>query len=258
MCDSKKALTWAGKLGCLILLAAGLAGCSSVKITEPPRTATEQLLLSTAADRALRSADLSMFDGKKVYLDGTYFDSYDPKYVLGTIRDALSRAGAILVPAAANSDVILEARSGALSTDSSSSLIGLPSFGIPIPLTGAIQTPEIAFYKSQKQFSTAKIALLAFANPSGRHLYSSGPLVGKSYNNFNSLFGFDLSRTDLPEKQKSVPKAEQYQSWQPVYTPQNFAIAKPTMVEAPTNTVTTNSAAATPPTNSATTNNPAQ
>src|SRR5581483_5601598 len=72
-------------------------GCTITKMTEPPRSASEQLLLSTAADRAIAKADLRRFADQKVFLDNTNFDSYDPKYVIGSIRDALSRAGALLV-----------------------------------------------------------------------------------------------------------------------------------------------------------------
>ena len=41
---------------------------------------TEQLLLSTAADRATRAAGLEIFAGRKVFLDTRYFESYDSKY----------------------------------------------------------------------------------------------------------------------------------------------------------------------------------
>src|SRR4051812_13875844 len=85
-----------------------LNGCTTAKKTDTSRTATEQLLLSTSADLALHSANLRLFANQKVFLDATYFDSYDSKYALGTIRDALSRAGAILEESASNSDIIVE------------------------------------------------------------------------------------------------------------------------------------------------------
>ena len=196
-------------------------GCATNNTTNPARSATEQLLLSTAADHALQSANLMVFEDRKVFLDTNYFDSYDSKYALGTIRDALSRAGAILEDSATNSDIIVEARSGALSIDSSSFLIGIPSIGAPIPLTGAIQTPELAFYKSQKQRSVAKIALLAFAKQSRMHVYSSGPLDGTSYDNHYKLLFVSWGTTDIPEKH-TKKKAEQYQSWFPQYAPENI------------------------------------
>src|SRR5580704_17010552 len=101
-----------------------LCGCAESNTTNPPRAVTEQLLLSTAADRAIDSTSLALFAQKKVFVDGTYFDSYDSKYVIGAIRDAFSRAGALLVNEATNSEIMVEARSGGLSIDASSSLIG--------------------------------------------------------------------------------------------------------------------------------------
>ena len=118
----------------LPLLALVLAGCSTATMTNPPRSVTEQLLLSAAADRAINSISLVDFAGKKVFVDGTnYFESYDSKYVIGAIRDALSLAGARLMNTASNSDITVEARSGGLSVDGSSSLVGVPQTGVPIP-----------------------------------------------------------------------------------------------------------------------------
>lgn len=68
-----------------VLAAFLLGGCTTIKITEPPRTATEQLLLSTAADHALHSANLlGLFANRKVFLETAYFDSYDPNPILPT------------------------------------------------------------------------------------------------------------------------------------------------------------------------------
>jgi hypothetical protein len=174
-------------------------------LTAPQRSATEQLLLSTAADRAIASTNLSIFDGKKVFVDGGFFDSYDGKYALGTIRDALSRSGAMLVSNVTNSDIIVEARSGALSIDASGLLIGMPSAAMPVPLAGAISLPELAFYKSQNQYSLAKFALLAYETHGGKHVYSSEPMIGKAYNHYYTFIGFiAYTSTDIPAKHRST------------------------------------------------------
>jgi hypothetical protein len=201
-------------VGMMLIFAALLpGGCVTNKTTDPARSATEQLLLSTATDRALRSANLMAFADRKVFLDTTYFDSYDSKYAVGTIRDALSRAGALLEDSVTNSDIIIEARSGALSIDNSDSLFGIPSLAVPVPLAGSLQIPEVAFYKSDKQRSTAKIALLAFAKESGTHVYSTGSLDGKAYDKHSRFLFVAWIHTDIPEKQTSKEKAEQYQTW---------------------------------------------
>jgi hypothetical protein len=192
-----------------------VAGCTTNKTTTTARSATEQLLLSTATDHALQKVGLEIFAGRKVFLDATYFDSYDSKNVLGTIRDAISRAGALLESNMTNSDVIIEARSGALAINDSSSLFGIPSLTVPVPLAGSLQTPEIAFYKADKQRSVAKIALLAYARQSQAHVYSSGPLDGKSYDKSYKLFFVSWVRTDVPEKQNDSQTAQQYQTWFP-------------------------------------------
>ena len=189
-----------------IALLAG-TGCTQTTLTAPQRSATEQLLLSTAADRAISSTNLSVFDGKRVFFDSTYFDSYDGKYVLGTIRDALSRAGALLVRYETNSDIIIEARSGALSIDAADTLVGVPSAGLPVPLAGTVSIPELALFKSQKQFSVAKMALLAYETHGGKHYYSSGPLVGKAYNHYYRFIGFiAFTSSDIPAKHRSTAR----------------------------------------------------
>lgn len=233
------------------------AGCTTTDTTQPMRSASEQLLLSTAADRALATAQLAEFKGKKVFLDTNYFDSYDSKYALGEIRDAISRAGALLVADAKSSDVIIEARSGALSIDGSKSLVGIPQTAAPVPLSGSLALPEIALYKSEKQFSTAKIALLAYANDSRAHIYSSGPLVGKSYFKTFKLLGvISWESTDIPEELKKS-KSRQKEVWFPQYDLTNLPTEKivETNSVADTNSVsssTTNSLAtstnSTPPT----------
>jgi hypothetical protein len=180
-------------------------GCVHIRQTDPARTATEQLLLSTAADRAAGSIGLSEFAHKKVFLDGTYFEGYDSKYALGAIRDALSQAGALLVGDAKDSEIIVEARSGALSTDYENHLVGVPQMALPIPLAGSVSIPEISFYKSDKQYSTAKFALLAYGAQSREHVFSSGPLIGRAYDKYYKILFFGRHRTDVPEK-RGVPK----------------------------------------------------
>lgn len=186
----------------LLLLALLAAGCATTDETNPPRSVSEQLLLSTAADRAMANGDLSVFNGKKVYFDASYFDSYDSKYALGEIRDALSSAGALLVDDLTNSDIIVQPRSGGLSTDSSDSLVGIPKMGLPVPLSGSLAIPEVPFYKSAKQHSIAKFELLAYDTKTRQHFYSSGPLVGRAYNNNHAIFFISWNTSDIPEKQK--------------------------------------------------------
>lgn len=199
-----------------------LAGCASQETTSPARSATEQLLLSSAADQALAGANLSIFAGRSIYFDFTYFDGYDSKYAEGEIRDAFSRAGALMASDSKSADVIVEARSGAYSVDTNESFFGIPSIPLPIPGTAEEPvTPQVALYQTIGQTSYAKIALLAFDNKTHAHIYSSGSLDGKAYNNHESLLFFSWWATDVPEKAKAK-RRQKYETWFPQYDLQNL------------------------------------
>jgi hypothetical protein len=215
------------------------AGCLTQEVTSPPRSATEQLLLSTAADRAMAGVNLNIFSGQMVYLDFTYFEGYDSKYAEGEIRDALSRAGALLTTSATNADVIIEPRAGAYSAETNSTFFGLPSIPLPVPSTSEIPIiPQIALYEKNKQISYAKIALLAYANQTRAHIYSSGPLDGQAYNTYRSVFFISWWRSDIPEKVKKKYQ-DKYQVWTPQYDRENMP---PLNEKSPDHPVGTNAA----------------
>lgn len=203
------------------------AGCTTQGTSAPARTATEQLLLSTAGDRAVAKASVNFLDGQRVYVDFTYFDSYDAKYAEGEIRDALSRAGALLVPDTKTADIIVEARAGAYSVNTNSTFFGVPSIPLPIPTTSATPiTPQLAFYQKFEQHSYAKIALLAYSNKTRAHIYSSGSLDGQAYDTYRSLLFISWWRTNIPEK-AGKKKQQQFTVWPPNYDLQNMPSRQP-------------------------------
>jgi hypothetical protein len=180
-----------------------LSGCTQTGLTNPKRSATEQLLISTAADRALAQVDFSIVRGKKVYVDPSHFNSEDEDYVIGSIRDFVSTNDGLLVPKLEDADLIIEPRSGALSIDASSSLIGMPASAAPIPIAGSVNLPEVAIYKSEKQFSIAKIALLAYERDSHKHVASTGPKIGRANIKYYKFLGLiSYTKTTVPERKK--------------------------------------------------------
>ncbi len=176
------------------------AGCVATRSSEPKRTAVEQLLISQAADNALGEMNVTSLAGKKVYLDEKYFESEDKQYVLGSVRELISAGGGLLQDKADTAEIIVEARSGALSIDSATTLFGLPEMPVPIPFSGTLKSPEVAFYKADRQFSVAKIALLAYDAKSREHLLSTGPSVGYSHHHYKRVLGVKWTATGLPEK----------------------------------------------------------
>lgn len=189
-------------LAAAILIA--LTGCSQTGLTKPPRSASEQLLISTAADRALDQASFAYLSGKKVFVEKAFLEGvYDKEYVLGSIRDYISKNGGRLVAKLEDSEIVVEPRSGALSIDASSSLIGIPESSAPLPLAGSVQIPEMALYKSEKHFSIAKLAILAYDQSSREHILSTGPLIGRANIKYYKLLGFiKYNKTTVPEKKR--------------------------------------------------------
>src|ERR1700690_2206191 len=93
-----------------MLAALCLGGCASERDTQPARTATEQLLISTAADKAADQLKLQIPPGTKVFIDAGNFDGFDSKYAIGTLRDRLAKAGAKLVADRKDAETVVELR----------------------------------------------------------------------------------------------------------------------------------------------------
>ena len=127
----------------LILL---MAGCGSVRETLPGRSAMEQMLISTAADRAVGELPTQIFQGKAVFLDTTNLDCTDKAYVIQRMRAALRQCGANLTDAKDQADLFLEAGSGTLSLNKRDMMFGIPS--LPLPFAGeTLKLPELPLWK---------------------------------------------------------------------------------------------------------------
>lgn len=185
-----------GKTLCLGIasLFATIAGCATVRVTDPPTTATEQFLLSTAASRAVAQLSVQGLRDRKVWLDFTYFNAPQSAFVVGELRAMLLLNGVRLLSDRADADIILEARSGGVGVDRREFLVGLPS--IPIPnsassstLGAVASTPELAIVKNTRQRGFASVAYVAYWAKTGEVVFASGPFTGRSLRDDWWLFG---------------------------------------------------------------------
>ena len=189
-----------------LALIAGVSGCSTVKETTPPRTATEELLLSTATDRAIEPARFPWLEGKKVFVEDKYLESYDKGHAVGLLRERISASGALLVKTDDRADVIVELRADALSMDLADLLVGIPGMAVPVPLAGPVTTPELALFKSHKFDSITKVALFAYERASGRYVESAGPMLGRAHLHLYKVLFVSWKRTNVPELGKQHKK----------------------------------------------------
>lgn len=163
----------------MLALVLAVAGCTTTRHTSPSRTATEQLLISTAADRAARDVALKMPTGARVYVDASYFEGVDGRYAIGVLRAELLKQGVRLMDQRSEADVIVELRAGALSIDEEKSLLGIPE--VPIPFAGDLALPEIALFKRDTQRGVAKFAAIAYDAVDGRLIAMSEPQFGYAH-----------------------------------------------------------------------------
>jgi hypothetical protein len=147
---------------CVLVLTAGLAGCASRTVSNTPRTAIEQLLLSGAVDRALEKLDLPMLGGRKVFVNTQFLQAIDADYVKVAARARLAALGARLVEKPEQAELTVELASGGLGTEYKTYLIGLPA--LPVPQSPA-PLPEAPLLKSGQQ--TGIFKLLVFVHDHG-------------------------------------------------------------------------------------------
>lgn len=166
-----------------VLALTGAVGCGTTRMTDTTRAASEMLLVSGAVDNAIAQIDCSPLSGKSVFLDVQYLDgTVDKGYVISSLRQHLLAHGVKLQEDRKASDIIVEARSGAVGTDRSSLLLlGTPSMSVPAIMVGQpTQIPEIALIKKTDMKGVAKLAVFAYDRKTGDALWQSGLVDARS------------------------------------------------------------------------------
>lgn len=165
------------------------AGCG----TTNQRAGTEQLLLSDSVDRTVDKLDFDVLAGRKVFLDTTYIQPIkglqfvNSDYIISALRHKLTTSGCMIRDTREEADYILEARVGALGSDSLQVTYGIPasstlsqaaSLVARAPMIPAI--PEMSVGKRDDVMSTAKIVAFAYHRETGTPVWQSGSAISKS------------------------------------------------------------------------------
>jgi hypothetical protein len=172
----------------LIVLSAG-QGCATVRTTDPPRTATELFLLSSAVQEAVDQLSADPLRDRLVWMETEYLSdaretSTELSFLVGELRAKLLQSGVRLVEKRDQAEIVLEVRSGGVSVDRLEFLLGIPAAVIP-GATGSINgvplaTPELALLKSTRQNGFASVAFVAYIAKTGELIAASGPFVGRT------------------------------------------------------------------------------
>lgn len=172
---------------CCVLLA---SGCG----TAVQRNGTEQLLLSDSIDRAIDQLDLSPLAGRRVYLDTEYMKTFkgnnvfiNSDYIISALRQKLTTTGCLIQPTRTEADYILEARVGALGTDTMEVTYGIPSsngLGSAATALGGVPSvpaiPEISVGKRNGVKGISKIVVFAYHRETSVPVWQSGSAIARS------------------------------------------------------------------------------
>lgn len=185
-------------------------GCATIRVTDPPRTATEQLLISRAATAAVNQIATDSLRDRLVFIDTTLFlpdvnataegntwlTIADRQFALAELRSHLLLNGVRLTTDRETSQIVMELRTGGIGVDRSDYLLGIPPVLIPAGAagvgdseTGTIVTPELAILKNIRQESFASLAYIAYWRDSGEVVASSGPFIGRGFRSDWWYFG---------------------------------------------------------------------
>ena len=161
-------------------LALAVGACASTSETNPSRTATEQLLVARAADRAVEGLVLPIPQGSRVFVDDAYFRAENAPYAVSAIRSALSEAGYALVPSKQEAAAVLELRAGALSLEQMRRVFGLPEMRVPINDSfNVVSLPELSIYSRRDRVGVAEFSGFLYEPKTGAPLGAVLPMTGE-------------------------------------------------------------------------------
>jgi hypothetical protein len=201
---------------CLLmaLIAVTLRGCATIRVTDPPRSATEQFLMSEATRKAVDQLSAEALRDRAVYVDTSYlissaYPSPENLFYVAELRNKLLLGGVRLADKREQAQIVLEVRTGGIGIDRLEYLLGIPATylsgttvetsGTEVPLT----TPELAIVKSTKQYGFASAAFVAYWADTGELVASSGPFIGKTLREDWWILGFGPRTVgDIPPTEK--------------------------------------------------------
>jgi len=157
-----------------------LAACASTSETNPSRTATEQLLIARAADKAVEGLRLPVPDGTRVFVDDAFFRAENASYAVSAIRNALSMAGYALANDRNSAEAVFELRAGALSLEQMRRVVGLPALAVPINDNfNVVSIPELSIYSRRDRVGVAEFSGFVYDGKTGAPLGAVTPMIGE-------------------------------------------------------------------------------
>ncbi len=210
------------RFGICVAVLLSVTGCTSTSTSNTARTSVEQLLISNAVDQSLDKVDFRPFAGQAVFLDDTYLECVDKKYLVSSIRHRLLRSGARLATKVEEADVVVEPRAGAVGTNTADAFLGMPEIVLP----GMLTLPEVRLLERKNQRAVAKIGLVAYDPKTKSVLGDGGMSLAESDDSNWFVFGMGPYQNGSVRKEVSKGiKTHPQGRAQPI--PQQVAFSSP-------------------------------
>lgn len=179
-----------GTLFFLFLSFLSFAGCGTTKFSDTGRTATEQLLISSAMEDLVDEYDYSRLSGLKVFVKSAN-STTDTDYLKSLARQQLAANGAFVKDAEDAADYIVEIAAGTVGTNRYELMYGIPETTVPAigTLTSATSIPEFALIKRTDQKAQVKVVMWAYNKTTGAIIWQSGVNTKSSQLRDRWIFG---------------------------------------------------------------------
>lgn len=174
------------------MLGLALQGCitASRYRTNSEHSATEQLLVTTATDRAVEALAWPRLDGVGVSVQVATPSSAHAPYLKAAVQAWIGELGARIVPPGSAAETVA-VLAGALGTEDLHLGVGLPSLPTPFGLS-----PPVNLLAYDRQRGYAKLRAVA-RDRSGATIGASPPVVGRSFRSAFRVLFFSFQRGDL-------------------------------------------------------------
>lgn len=201
----------------LLLATSSLVGCGTTKFSDTGRTATEQLLISSAMEDVVDEYDYSRLAGLKIHIKIAN-STTDSSYLQSLVRQQLAANGAFVRDSVDDADYVLEVAPGTVGTNRYELMYGIPETSIPaIGTLAATSIPEFALIKRTDQKAQVKLNMWAYnkttgaiiwqsgvqtksANIRDRWIFGAGPFTNASYDEAGMRLGADALPATIGER----------------------------------------------------------
>lgn len=158
-----------------------------MKESHTARTGIEQLLISSATDKALDQVDYRGMARAKVFVETKYLDCTDKNYIVVALHQRLMNQACTLVDKPEDAEVILEVASGGVGTDGNETYVGMPS--IPLPPPSPISLPQVSLLKRSRMIGTAKLTVVAYDAKTRAPVINSGYALARADHRTLNILG---------------------------------------------------------------------